>query len=339
MKKLDAPKLEIPRQLSHWLEPLLNSFAFTRLANITFLGILSPQFAFLPRFPFPKPNSHQIFDGTRADHSIGVANVFLEIAQSLKLSERTKRYGLAWALLHDIGTWPLSHTGEAAFSDVTSMSSDALREVIIRGYDMLPGYLTVRRQLDQLRIDIDDLMQLYKKEHNALKGELSLLWKIVNSPLTPDTLEGMQRSGRVFQIDTPPSDKITASFVTDLFSDAFIESGKSGAVLEFWRAKRRIYRSFINSKKAIEFESEWSLHTAAAFPRIALAESLLLPENCIVSTVLAYSKKRMKAREKRYKPPLDYFISSHHARRRRLLRRYELDDLSEVLGKARIGAL
>ena len=273
MPKTDLAKLHnLNSRVSRWVEPLVNSFAFTRLANITFLDILSLQFAYLPRFPFKRHKNHQIFDGTRADHSIGVANLFMEIAKSLRFSEKMQRYGLAWALLHDIATWPLSHTGEAAFCDITRMTSTALREAIIKGTHILPQYLTVRKQLDDLRIDTDALIQLYHKEHNSLKGELSVLWRVVNSPLTRDTLEGMQRSGRVFQINTPNSDEITESFVTDLFSDTFIDRRKSQPVLQFWRAKSRIYRSFINSKRAIQFESEWSLLIARSFPEIELVE-------------------------------------------------------------------
>jgi hypothetical protein len=334
IQKPEAIK-EVNAVLAKWASPLLNSFAFTRLSNITFLGILSPRYSFLPGFPFKALEATSSFDGSRADHSIGVALLLSQICRTFRLSETAQKYGLAWALLHDIATWPLAHTGEPAFSSITKIDSHTLRELIIRGSSDLPEYLTVRHQLDKMKIDVEKLLLLYAKESNQLDRGLSALWKIVNSPLTPDTLEGMQRSGRVYHVQVPDLAQITESFVSDLFSDPIIEREKSKAVLQFWRAKSRIYENYINSKRAIRFESEWALRIEDCFSRIGLVESLLLPENCILASVMANVTDRSKYREKRYKAPLAYFVAGPHSRKKILARDYKLDDLSGVLGKRR----
>jgi hypothetical protein len=319
-----------------WSRPLLRSFAFTRLADVTFLGILSPRFYFLPRFPFKlRTTEPGNFDGSRAEHRLGVADLVWQILRALKATEDTQRYGLAWALLHDISTWPLSHTGEAAFSAVTGMSAVRLRELMILGASELPTYLTVKEQLDQMQIDADKLVLLFDKTTNMFRGELSVLWKIINSPLTPDTIEGMYRSGLVFKIRVPEPKAIVDGFISDLFAEPLIEKSKSREILRFWRAKAKIYRLFINHRRSIEFESRWVSRIERRFLGLSLAETLLLPENAIINACIDDELSSNSYAERRYKPPQDYFIASPYTRRKVLSRDYRIDDLSGVLSKER----
>ena len=321
------------KSFEKWADPLLRSFAFLRLTGVTFLGILSPRFSFLPRFPFKTHVDYQMLDGTRADHSIAVARLALEICKAMKLSEQAQKYSVAWALLHDVATWPLSHTGEAAFVKTTNLDSHLLRELIIRGSTKLPDYFGVPDVLRKLRIDTDILLSLFDKSTNAGTRDLSVLWQILNSPMTPDTIEGMYRSGQVFGITVPNPEEIAQQFVSDLFSDAHINRDGSGLVLRFWRSKSQIYRKYINSKKSIRFESEWALRIERAFSNCGLVESLLLPEIGILA--VAGTIKLDRYEQRRYKPPLDYFVAAPYARKRNIGHDLRISELSDFLSKVR----
>lgn len=321
------------KRLKSVVGPILRSFAFTRFENITFLGILSPRFARLSNYPFRSNRTRNSLDGSRADHSLGVARLVLRMCHTLKFSARTERYGLAWALLHDIGTWPLSHTGEAAFSSVTQVGANRLREMIIRGSNDLPEYLCLRKELRAVRVDGDVVLCLFKKDDSGLSGELQTLWTIINSPLTPDTLEGMHRSGRVFEVSVPEPEQIIDSIVSDMFLETLIDKGKSKQILQFWRAKSRIYKNYINSQRAIEFESAWANKIEHRFQGASLLESLLLPENSIISA--ADEHLNLPPTEKRYKPPLDYYLTAGYQNKQTLAADFKLSEVARVLAKRR----
>lgn len=110
--------------------PLIDSEGFKRLHLTTFLGGLSPKFAHLVDAPV---SFTDIADGSRGDHSIGVAALILDICNCLSLSQESCRYGVAWGLVHDIATWPLSHTGEAAFNKNSNVDAKTLRMQMIEG--------------------------------------------------------------------------------------------------------------------------------------------------------------------------------------------------------------
>ena len=110
--------------------PLIDSEGFKRLHRATFLGILSPKFAEAALVDVPVSFTG-IADGSRYDHSIGAASLLLDICNNLSLSEESCRYAVAWGLIHDIATWPLSHTGEAAFHQSSSVTVNLTRPDII----------------------------------------------------------------------------------------------------------------------------------------------------------------------------------------------------------------
>ena len=63
--------------------------------------------------------THWIFPGsehTRYSHSLGVMHIIDKMALSLNFSDEDRQIVRLAGLLHDIGHYPLSHVGEAAYS-------------------------------------------------------------------------------------------------------------------------------------------------------------------------------------------------------------------------------
>lgn len=313
--------------------PLLQSMAFKRLSHVTFLGILSPRFRELPGSPHRAPAS--LKDGTRAHHSVGVAQILLRMAHGLRLSWRTQRYAAAWALTHDIATWPLSHTGDAGFEGVTNTAGRNLRRMMIEGDQRLSSHLSVRRELREMRVDPGILLALYSPKPIIVDPELSILWKIIHSPITPDSVEGMARSGYVYDVEVPSPERVVRAVYRDMFSDVIVDSNQSSSVIDFWRAKSRIYDRHINSARSIEFESAWSraIENIYARARPTLDDTLHLSEDHLVAMVLTRGAPRFD-RIKRYKSPLAYLMSAELARKRRISQSIKIDDLGRLLFKA-----
>lgn len=289
-------------------EPLLNSKAFNRLESITFLGILSPCFKNMIDSPLSaKSRRKRIDPGCRKSHSIGVAKIALTFAKRLKLSQKSQKYAIAWGLLHDIATWPLSHTGEPAFSKITRTSTNLLREMIITGSRLLPESLTLIKPLREMGVDPVVLLSLFDKDPSFLEPELQQLWQILRSPITPDTLEGIWRSGLAFGIDVPHPEDFKVAFSKDLFLNIILKKEQSRIIINFWRKKAKIYESFINRLDIILWESAWSFALSEYFKHLDLVESLLISEDELISTVL----KRGLHKDPiifRYKTPLSYYV-------------------------------
>jgi HD domain len=293
--------------LANLVGPLLNSAAVQRLSRITFLGILSPRHRRRTECPLYAGRKSVIDDGTRLDHTVGVSVLASKIAHQLGLSAEVSRYAAAWGLLHDIATWPLSHTGEAAFSVSTGLQHRRLREMMIRGDPLLPEEMTVKKELKELRIEEDRLLSLFDKSSRPPDRNLASLWWVVNSPLTPDSLEGIWRCGRSFKLKLKAPDTWVQSFRSTLFEPCVPRRASRDGRL-FWHKKSFIYEHYINRHDVVTFESGWSQAIRVVFGEVTLVESLMLPEDEIVCTVL---KKGVPQTHQivRYKPPHIYTVA------------------------------
>lgn len=303
-------------ELNNLAEPLLLSDAFTRLSKISFLGILSPYFSYLPKYPFRKQSCNNFpfenIDGSRADHSIAVSNIFLHISNNIQLSEMAKRYSIAWGLTHDISTFALSHTSEAAFSNIAGINSKQLRKMMIMGDKKLPSSLSVNKELKEIGVDPLLLMKLFEKKSIDLNKELHLLKLIIHSPITPDTLEGMHRTGHIFGIDVTNPYEMAKVISKDMY-DLFIQQKDSSQVLKFWRDKSKIY-SYINSYRATLFESDWSLAIEKNYRKKNSCVDLLnLAEQDIIQFI-NNNELTYHGIIRKYKPPLDYKVSPEKKR-------------------------
>ena len=321
-------------------EPIVTSNSFLRLCDVTFLGILSPRYAALPGHPLVGRRTKVKrlgCDGSRADHSLGIAALVAKFCDAFSLSTNAKRYGIAWALTHDIATWPLSHTGEVAFSAITGVTHKHLRQKMVTGDTTLPSEFHLSVQLREMGVDPDRLILLFTK-NKAYKSykessEFSRLHSFIHSAITPDTLEGIHRSGVAIGIRVPDPFSILDSFEVreiDYINDTIVRKRDSRSVLEFWRQKKKIYEVYINAPRTVAFESRWSRGIREAFKCTSVTESLRLVESDIVEEV---SKRGLPARDSvlRYKAPQQYFLHDSLKRKRTLGTDYPVESLNDML--------
>lgn len=310
--------------------PIVETDAFARLRQITFLGILSREFGEVDGHPLGVAGAR---DQTRAHHSLKVALLAARIIRSNNLSFTAQKYAIAWGLLHDIATWPLSHTGEAAFSGATSVPADGLRSSMIKG-DASVGIFSVLTSLRATGIDPELLLAIFDKNTIGLEGDLAVVHQLVHSPLTPDTLEGMDRSGRVLGVNVPPSSCFIPAMERDLVAGLSLKGEYSSLAFKFWRGKSKIYRDFINNERTVSFESTWSNSIRENYVGIALIDSLALSEKEIVDRIFDRGLQHTSD-VVRYKAPLKYGVAERYKTRRVLKEPMPLGDLSEVFVKSR----
>lgn len=297
------------REILLLAEPLLNSGAFQRLESITFLGVLSPSFNDIIKSPLSKKRSkRKIIDpGCRKSHSLGVAIIALDLTKRLGLSLKAQKYAIAWGLLHDIATWPLSHTGEPSFSTITHTSTNLLREMMITGSNRLPESLTVAKALKKMDIDPLTLLSLFNKRPSVIKTELQQLWQIMQSPVTPDSIEGTWRAGLAFGVDTPHPKDFQSAFSINLFFNIVLKKEQSRLVINFWRKKAKIYNLFINRLDVVLWESAWSSALKKYFHHLDLVDSLFITEDELITTVLKRGLPKSHGIF-RYKSPEFYYV-------------------------------
>jgi hypothetical protein len=289
--------------------PLLQSRAVQRLTGVTFLGILSPRFRDVIDSPlWPEASSDAVEDGSRYDHTLGVALVALDIARRFDFSERGQRYAVAWGLTHDIATWPLSHTSEPALSAITGVSARNLRAGILLGSAEVPDHYHLAPILWDLDIDPAVLVSLFDRNGIAADEELALLTQVVRSPLTPDSLEGMWRCGLIFGVPVMHPDEVVSAFLPHR-GVARLDSRRMPVVIDFWRGKSAIYERFINREDVILWESAWSAALQQCCSGVSLADSLELNEDELVNAVKRQGLPSV-SRVIRYKEPQEYIINS-----------------------------
>lgn len=306
-------------ELHELAEPVLESPAVQRLATISFLGILSPRFAHLHLAPLyrrageePLASREEGGDGSRLDHSVGVALLNVDVVRSLGFGIEAQRYAAVWGLLHDLGNWPLSHTGEGAFRRLAGRSTRALRRELITGEGValaLPQY-SVRDRLGAAGLQVDRLLALMEYRMAELPTELRALAEVVQSPLSPDAFEGMWRCGQALGAPVVDPEHLARGLARDATGSVVVRQGYEELALQFWRSKMHLYRSFLNTRAAIELESSWAEAIAHAYPGLTAADSLILSEASVVKRVQdRCASVRVSAALGRYKPPVDYDLA------------------------------
>ncbi len=298
------------QEMFEFAAPIINSAAFSRLGSIAFLGLLSARFKNLVTSPLHVDargyGKYAVFEGSRRCHSINVAWTLLGLSRNLGLSRKAQKYAICWGLLHDIATWPLSHTGEPAFSEITRNESKSLRKRMILGSEYLPESLSFAKILLRMGIDPSTLIELYQKKPSDLDHDLEMLWQIVKSPITPDTLDGIWRAGLSFGIYVPHPAAVVASLsIKD--SDLFVLREKKDLIIRFWEKKSWIYKHIINHPDVVQWESAWSYSIRNNFQGLDLVESLGISEMEIIKKI---QRKNLlpQSHVYRYKWPNSYYV-------------------------------
>lgn len=302
---LESPALAA-EELRLWAEPLLRAPALVRLAGVGFLGVLAPQVKRGVADDDAWLEAGERSDGSRLDHSIGVAWLALAAARRLDLSPLACRYAVAWGLTHDIATWALSHTSEPAFTRINGVSARELRREMILGCRRLPRTLHVRQQLREMGVDPETLASLFLRSRPE-NVELWFLSQVIHSLLTPDTLEGMWRSARVFGVPSISPLRIVMSLHRDLVEVGLDRKGFDAAK-QFWLHKGSLYRAHINDTDSIQHESRWCVAIEHTFRDTALVDSLELDDAAVLRRVRQFELPHVES-IRRYKPPQTYVVS------------------------------
>jgi hypothetical protein len=294
------------KELNFFASELLQAPALLRLKGVSFLGVLSPRYSNTVKSPpvvrrrisgMRLPS-----DGSRFSHSIGVADLALRICREVGFSETLQKYVVAWGLFHDLGNWPLSHTAQRAFESVQKVDVKTLRRWMIVDDERAPKKYHSAKFLEAFGVDPYRLAAFFMNEPDR---ELAPLHILTKSRLTPDMLEGIWRAGRSLGVVVPDPYYFQFAFSQDLFSDLRLRQSHSDGALDFWRAKKEIYRAFFGAKSVVLWESAWSLaiQNDLASRQLSLLECLELDESKLVARVLERGIHQVK-KQHRWKPPL-----------------------------------
>lgn len=202
----------------------------------------------------------------------------------------------------------------------------------------IPSSLWLRNPLDEMNVRPSVLLALFDRDRNVLNAEVTggvreefqMLWSVIHSPLTPDTLEGIWRAGLSLGTRVPAPDEIQLAVFRSL-AGAKVAKRRSKPLLRFWRSKSRVYECQINRPDVVRWESSWAAAILRLFAGIGIGKSLELDEATIVARVLANTMTEEDGHELfRYKPPRRYFLSDDHRRRESLIADLPMDDLPRV---------
>ncbi|MES0490842.1 MAG: hypothetical protein ABUK01_12675 [Leptospirales bacterium] len=308
--------LNYSNEINRFAGLLVKNPFFQRMKNTTFLGILSPYFHEYTKSNSPIHLSRKYIDGNRLDHSLNMAALlinlydsnFENIKHSDNLKEEIIRYAVVWCILHDLTTWPVSHTSEPAFENIFNTSHKEILFSMINNSKNLPREMWLGDTLADINININDILCLLKKM-KPNNENLIPLYNLISSPINPDTIEGMWRASPVFmsknRINHPI--KVYSNIEVLMTNDIMIKHGKRGNLLNFWKNKSIVYKDFINKDKVVRWESSWTLAIQKSVGNIDLLESFYLDEDELIKKAKKYFSEDVTEIH-RYKPPHVYPI-------------------------------
>jgi hypothetical protein len=204
-------------------KPIIESEAFQRLKNISFLGAIDYVYA-----PFDLTK----IERTRFFHSLSVAALAKHVSQLRGYSKDLEQNLIATALIHDIGHLPLSHSIEPLIKSKLGASHHELGLSIIQGECALGFKLS--RYL-KAKFDFNLILGL---SNRSLQQEFS---DIFYSPINIDTIDGIIRSSRYVKKAPKylsPLDVATSAFVDN-------HPDRHQILDDFWILKQFVYRDFI----------------------------------------------------------------------------------------------
>lgn len=214
-------------------DTLISAAAVRRLARVSFLGALDTQRDATQRT-------------TRFDHAIGVGALACDVAVSLQLGDHDRALLVSACVLHDIGHYPLSHSTERAFVQITKANHHRVAEGIVIEGRHDGG--EIMRALAALNLDPAEVWAVVRgaaKRSDGLDG-------LLTAPINLDTLEGIPRTAATFRLPSPG--------IANLFHQhegrAWLRRDAITACDEFWTLKDRVYRTVIERPSNILAEAE-----------------------------------------------------------------------------------
>lgn len=216
---------------SERLIPLANdiicSTEFKRLNGISFLGAIE-------RLGNVDGSRHSA--GSRYEHSLGVARIALQLAESSSLSAGELRLTLIHGLLHDIGHGPLSHSCELFFK--TKFDWDHHKQLLAVIADKQSS---ISKVLEKHCLWHDYMGFL------AHPDKLPNVRTIFEGPINADTIEGILRASRFFGVHSDISEEL-------LIISLLKNSPTLKPLDRFWRLKQTIYNQFIFKDTEAKFD-------------------------------------------------------------------------------------
>lgn len=232
---------------------LLHTPWLRRLGRISFLGTLDAH----PRSGRPS---------TRLEHSIGVAALGAEVAETLELERERARVFVAACLLHDVGHYPLSHAAEPAFARRLGADHHELTRWILTGDGPLGEARSLRPELERLDIDpaavwaLIDGGRAQDDGDGASAGDVGLT-ELLRARINLDTLEGIVRVARCFRVRKK---RLPARIFVVHDGELSIDAGVVAQVDHFWGLKDRVYDEVINLPSNILAEARLCEQVAGA---------------------------------------------------------------------------
>lgn len=201
---------------------IIDSLAFKRLKNISFLGAIDYAVA---------PKSMRKDQRTRYAHSLGVASLAKFVSKKNKYDKELERHLVAAALLHDIGHAPLSHSIEPMFKSKWGLNHHDIGESIIKGE--IKRVTKLKKIIDS-KLDRSFLLDLIEGKYTGEGGNL------FSNQINIDTIDGIIRASRYSgqQLLCPFS-------IADIAFDKNIIN--TSLLDDFWKLKHTVYHTFILS--------------------------------------------------------------------------------------------
>ncbi|MGB3487800.1 MAG: HD domain-containing protein [Xanthobacteraceae bacterium] len=200
---------------------------FKRLSRVSFLGAIE---RFAPRTDRRSAQS-------RYEHSIGVADLVIELSKRVAMTEGELRLAIAHALLHDVGHGPFSHSCENFFRKKFSIDHHSCLIDLIEN-EKSDESKTLR--YFGVWLDYRNFLRDPKK--------IPLVQELFFGPINVDTIEGILRSSIFFGIERPID-------ITSVINALSSRPLKFRCLDEFWALKQTVYNDFIFSEVQARYDA------------------------------------------------------------------------------------
>lgn len=236
------------------VDNLLRTKAFRRLEDVSFLGAID--------YFNAKHGTHRSTTSSRADHTLGVLNLAVSVAEVAGLSGNERKLLFSAAVVHDMGHPPLSHSLEYAFPKLRRQWSHhaMLKYLIAGGSELGDEVLTCFRGS---HVDAGEAAYITQPD------SVHYLSYFFTSPINIDTIEGISRfitsQGYKLPYDTDALVSFTSSIFTgvEVLNELWIEQADL-----FWKAKASFYGQFMRYGSFAKFERQMQSSILSQMPKL-----------------------------------------------------------------------